>query len=527
MKNAPDGGKPVALLLAAGKGSRLGELTANRPKCLVAVNGTTILDKQIAGLKKKGINDIYLVCGYQRDVLIEYCQKQCHEFKFHFVNNDMFEKTNSMYSLLLGLESVLSDKGETDVIVLETDIFFVPEILDFTAGDGLTWLGDAESRIFEGSYLTRGDKENVTNIQIIRDVKNIQANMLKSLGIYHIRRPHAQTIGTWLRDAVREGKANLYLDLIMAEHIGDIPIQCRNVHPNRWVEIDTPEDLAMAERLFEPPGKRSRSYGQVKKYFDSSPEEASHIDIAALGTGESIEIPYRHYWEFNNFKKLLPPSLPLNILELGCGAGRWALSLLPMAQSYVGVDISATQLEVARRALAEYPGAKVRLVEADVAAFEPLGDERFTLIYTSGVSQYLHDRELSCLIRKLKKHFTQGGIWIDRSTVVTERERLVRDEPEYFSIYRTPRELTEIFREAGFSGTNTGRSYRILQPLWFWRKRIVRLMTHWGEKHAPAQAFKAMERISALAEWYRGEAGRGADGIMYSYDFFLFSLERA
>lgn len=273
----------------------------------------------------------------------------------------------------------------------------------------------------------------------------------------------------------------------------------------------------------------SREYERFKVYYDSSPEKAWHVGIVPIGSGDLLEVPYRHYWEFRRFEEIVRQtnSPLLSVLELGCGAGRWAQSLIPMVQNYVGVDLSATQIDVARQVCdcgGSHPDVLVRFIEADISTFEPLENDRFSLIYTSGVIQYLTDTEVKRLIKKMMKYLAKDGFWIDRSTVVTERERLVRDTPEYFSIYRTPDEVIGLFLEKGFSCLTRCRSYRYLYPFKFWRKRIVRKMTRLGMRYMPACTFKAMEWASAIMESYKGETGREDDGVMYSHDFFVFSM---
>jgi len=58
-----------ALILAAGEGVRLRPYTLDRPKCLVEVNGVTLLDRHLAVLRREGILDITLIGGYRRDKL--------------------------------------------------------------------------------------------------------------------------------------------------------------------------------------------------------------------------------------------------------------------------------------------------------------------------------------------------------------------------------------------------------------------------------------------------------------------------
>lgn len=58
-----------ALILAAGEGTRLRPYTLDRPKCLVEVDGVSLLDRQLAVLRSEGVDDITLIGGYRSDML--------------------------------------------------------------------------------------------------------------------------------------------------------------------------------------------------------------------------------------------------------------------------------------------------------------------------------------------------------------------------------------------------------------------------------------------------------------------------
>ena len=57
------------LILAAGRGSRLHELTELRPKCLLQINGRPLIEWQLSALRKSGVSPIGIVTGYKSDYL--------------------------------------------------------------------------------------------------------------------------------------------------------------------------------------------------------------------------------------------------------------------------------------------------------------------------------------------------------------------------------------------------------------------------------------------------------------------------
>ena len=86
------------VILAAGQGTRLRPLTDDRPKCMVAVNGRSILDRQLDTMHACGIkdSDITIVAGYRGDVL----QKKFADTDVEIIINEEFETTNMVCSLM-------------------------------------------------------------------------------------------------------------------------------------------------------------------------------------------------------------------------------------------------------------------------------------------------------------------------------------------------------------------------------------------------------------------------------------------
>lgn len=112
-----------AIILAAGMGTRLRPLTNDRPKCMVEVNGTPMVERQIQYLHESGITDITLVSGYKAESLDFLKEK----YGVNIVFNDKYDIYNNIYSMYLVKELF------SDTFVLEGDVFMnknclVPQI---------------------------------------------------------------------------------------------------------------------------------------------------------------------------------------------------------------------------------------------------------------------------------------------------------------------------------------------------------------------------------------------------------------
>ena len=110
-----------AIILAAGKGTRLMPFTTNTPKCLVSINNKCLIDHQINVLKSRNIQDITIVAGYLGHQLAG---------KGRVIMNKKYETTNMIYSLYCGINEIC---GET--LITYGDIVYSTQLLDLLIRD--------------------------------------------------------------------------------------------------------------------------------------------------------------------------------------------------------------------------------------------------------------------------------------------------------------------------------------------------------------------------------------------------------
>ena len=114
-----------AIILAAGMGKRLKELTNDSTKCMVKVDGVTMAERTLRSLDSLGLDRIVMVVGYKGEKLVEYAESLNLNTKLEFVNNEVYDKTNNIYSLYLAKDYLLKD----DTLLLESDIVFDDSVL--------------------------------------------------------------------------------------------------------------------------------------------------------------------------------------------------------------------------------------------------------------------------------------------------------------------------------------------------------------------------------------------------------------
>jgi len=117
-----------AIILAAGISKRLRPITNNKPKCLLDLDKGTVLDYQLECLARSNINQILVVAGYKKNMIIDYINQLNYNDLIKVIYNDIFDKTDNAYSITLALEHI--DTKIDSVIILDGDIIFDIELLD-------------------------------------------------------------------------------------------------------------------------------------------------------------------------------------------------------------------------------------------------------------------------------------------------------------------------------------------------------------------------------------------------------------
>lgn len=120
-----------AIILAAGMGKRLKELTNDNTKCMVKVNGVTMIERMLHQIEKKGLKRIIIVIGYKWENLRKYISTLKIKTPIIYINNPIYDKTNNIYSLFLAKDYLCKD----DTLLFESDLIFEDSIIDNLLND--------------------------------------------------------------------------------------------------------------------------------------------------------------------------------------------------------------------------------------------------------------------------------------------------------------------------------------------------------------------------------------------------------
>ena len=120
-----------AIILAAGMGKRLKELTRDNTKCMVKVNGVTLIERMLRQIESENVSRIVIVTGYEGQKLREYIDTLGIKTPIVFIDNPIYDKTNNIYSLALASEQLCED----DTLLFESDLIFEDAVLDELVND--------------------------------------------------------------------------------------------------------------------------------------------------------------------------------------------------------------------------------------------------------------------------------------------------------------------------------------------------------------------------------------------------------
>ena len=241
-----------AVILAAGIGTRLSPYTDKLPKCLLRVNGITILEHQLNALFNNKLKNVVLVLGHQKEKILQFLSHHAfNEFQFEIVINKAYMSTNSSYSLWLA-----KDRLYKGFIYINSDLIFHPnliiKLLHHNCHSGI---------IVDKTPINSNDdmfKIKIKHNRIISFDKNISPKDAagRAIGPAKFDSNMAPIYLDKLDQIIGTDK-NKWVYTSFNEFSKDYSIHAIDNDELYWAEIDTFEDLENANKIFK---KISQSY---------------------------------------------------------------------------------------------------------------------------------------------------------------------------------------------------------------------------------------------------------------------------
>lgn len=241
-----------AILLAAGRGSRMGNLTEGRPKCLVELGGHSLLDYQISALHAAGIEEIWAVRGWKGE---------CLEGRgLYLIDNPGWAQTNMVASLALARDVL----RQAPCIISYTDIFYTPEaprlLIEAPACPLAMTYDPAWQALWTdrfGDPLADAETFQLNADRTLRDIGRKPTSLVEVNGQYMglLRfTPEAWTLAEECRHALlSDAAARLDMTSLVRMLIQrGLPVTALPIGSS-WGEVDSADDLALYQARMDTP----------------------------------------------------------------------------------------------------------------------------------------------------------------------------------------------------------------------------------------------------------------------------------
>lgn len=241
-----------AVILAAGRGTRLGSLTAEIPKVLIELDRQTLLAHQRRSLAAAGITDVHLVLGHGAEAVKRHPDAQ----GLTFWHNPDYETTNMVASLLCAGDLL---DGTSDLIIAYGDIVYEPRLvhslLALDASIGVVvdtaWRAYWEARMPDP--LADAETLRMDHTGRILELGNRPTNYSdiegQYTGLFRIAASYAPIFRAGAERLVSSDPNSFMTTLLQGTIDDGSAVQATEV-TNGWLEIDSPEDLRMGHSGF-------------------------------------------------------------------------------------------------------------------------------------------------------------------------------------------------------------------------------------------------------------------------------------
>lgn len=248
-----------AVILAAGKGTRLAGQFGDIPKCLLGLGGATLLERQLASLRLAGVRATTVVAGHQAALVARTCAGLAD-----IVENPRYAETNSLYSLWLA-RPLLAE----GFVALNGDVLFHPQLLaDLLSSKH----EDALLVAFrDGSTAPFGDEEMKVKVRggrVVDIAKTLPARETdgENVGLARFSAAGAGLLVQLMDEIVSSGRLREWAPRAFQAFAARRPLHAIGTRGFPWIEIDFPDDYHRAARevlplVDEAPGGESRGTG--------------------------------------------------------------------------------------------------------------------------------------------------------------------------------------------------------------------------------------------------------------------------
>ena len=239
----------LAIYLVAGRGSRLGDMTAGYPKCLIPINGIPLLTRSLRQLSRLGVKKVILVIGYRSGSFQDHYRSSYMGMEICYVLNPDWSTTNNLVSFDLAVPYI-----DTDYILLEGDLIYTDDAISRMHNVDSMAISPLQDHM-DGTVVTLDEDHFVRMMYLRSTMVQHQGSepLYKTVNIYCFSlSTHNKIVRPEVKRFLAGGKHQSYYEEAFAEAIEQQALSMKAIlfADQLWYEIDTREDLERAKDLF-------------------------------------------------------------------------------------------------------------------------------------------------------------------------------------------------------------------------------------------------------------------------------------
>ena len=241
-----------AIILAAGMGKRLGDLTKDNTKCMVKDNGVPLIDRLLTQLSRFSLVKVIIVIGYEGKKLRDYIGQEYKGLAIEYIENSIYNTTNNIYSLSLAKQQLQED----DTLLIESDLIFEDSLFDMilNSPDSNVALVDKYETWMDGTMVHLDEENNIVNFVPKKTFKYSDvSSYYKTVNVYKFSKEFSRSKYVPFLEAysIAWGNNEYYEQVLRVITLLDnTDLKALPLTGEKWYEIDDVQDLDIAETLF-------------------------------------------------------------------------------------------------------------------------------------------------------------------------------------------------------------------------------------------------------------------------------------
>lgn len=385
-----------AIILAAGMGKRLGDLTKGHTKCMVRVNDETLIARLLHQLDRIDLSRIIIVVGYKGKELQDYLHEVDIKTPISYVNNPIYDKTNNIYSLYMAKDYL----EQEDTLLFESDIIMEDGIIERLVDHPYPNLAvvDKFESWMDGTMVEIDDEFRITRFVPKTQFRSAETSRYyKTVNVYKFSKDFSQNMYVPFLEAYCKamGRNEYYEQVLRVINMVDNSgLHAMPLKGESWYEIDDIQDLDIAESIFteQQYEKLSSRYGGYWRYphmldycYLVNPYFPNQRLVDEIQTNfPQLLTQYPSGQKVNSLLAAKAFGVKQNYIVLGNGATELINVLSERLNGRIGVI---------RPTFEEYPN---RFKNNEVITYEATApDFRYT---ANDLMKYFEDKELNALV---------------------------------------------------------------------------------------------------------------------------------